>query len=200
MTDLNRGQKEYLSSTFDELVLSNQILDAILFEDCTFTSGDFNETEFVGCKFIDCRFSQCNLSIAKIDSCRFSDVVIEDSKVIGIDWTKAKWPKIPLFSPINFYKCIMNDSTFMGLSLNEIVIEECKAHDVDFRDGSFCDANFRYTDFTNSLFNETNLSGSDFTEALNYKIDINYNQLKGAKFSRLEAVCLLEGLGIELVE
>jgi len=94
----------------------------------------------------------------------------------------------------------MNDSTFMGLSLNEIVIAECKAQEVDLREGSFCDADFSYTDFTNSLFNETNLSGSDFTEASNYQIDINYNNVKGAKFSRHEAVCLLESLGIELVD
>ena len=88
----------------------------------------------------------------------------------------------------------------IGLSLNEIVIEECKAHEVDFREGSFCDANFTFTDFSNSLFNETNLSVSDFTETSNFQIDINYNIVKGAKFSRYEAVCLLESLGIELVD
>lgn len=88
----------------------------------------------------------------------------------------------------------------MGLKLNEIIIEECKAHEVDFREGSFCNANFTFTDFTNSLFNETNLSGSDFTEAVNYLIDINNNKIKGAKFSRLEALSLLEYLGIELID
>ena len=199
-TEFVPKQKEYVSSNFNELSLPNQKIESTSFEDCTFKNCDFSEAEFCKCKFIDCKFSQCNLSVLKIKDCRFSDVVIEDSKAIGIDWTKAKWPSIPLFSPIKFFKCIINDSTFMGLSLNEIVIEECKAHDVDFRDGSFCGANFKYTDFSNSLFNETNLSGADFTEALNYQIDINYNSLKGAKFSRHEAVSLLESLGIELVD
>lgn len=200
MADLANEQKEYVSFNFNKPVLSNQKLDSISFEDCTFTNCDFSEAEFIDCQFIDCHFSQCNLSITKINNCRFTEVVFEDSKVIGIDWTKAKWPNIPLFSPIKFFKCIMSDSTFMGLSLNEIVIEGCKAHEVDFREGSFCDANFTYTDFSNSLFNETNLSRSDFTEAINYQIDINRNNIKGAKFSRHEAVSLLESLGIELVD
>jgi uncharacterized protein YjbI with pentapeptide repeats len=200
MIDLTNEQKDYVSSNFNDLALSNKKIDSISFEDCTFKNCDFSEAEIMDCKFIDCQFLHCNLSIAKIKDCRFSEVVFEDSKVIGIDWTIVKWPNIPLFSPIKFFKCIINDSTFLGLSLNEIVIEECKAHEVDFREGSFCDANFTYTDFTNSLFSETNLEGSDFTEALNYQIDINRNNIKGAKFSRHEAVRLLEGLGIELVD
>lgn len=200
MTEITDDKKEYISAKFTDLLLPKQKFNSTSFEECTFRNCDFSESEFSECKFIDCQFLQCNLSILKVKSCRFSDVVFEDSKAIGIDWTRAEWPRIPLFSPIKFFKCIINDSTFMGLDLNEIVIEECKAHEVDFREGSFCDANFSATDFTNSLFNETNLSGADFTEALNYQIDVNYNNLKGAKFSRHEAVCLLEGLGIELVD
>lgn len=60
-------------------------------------------------------------------------------------------------------------------------MEECKAHDVDFRDGSFCRAVFTYTDFTNSLFGKTNLSGADFSEATNYDIDIFNNKISKAK-------------------
>ena len=80
-----------------------------------------------------------------MNDCRFSDVVFEECKLIGIDWTKARWPNISLCSPIKFFKCILNDSIFMGLTLDEIVIEACKAHEVDFREGSFCDADFSFT-------------------------------------------------------
>jgi uncharacterized protein YjbI with pentapeptide repeats len=200
MTDFVIEQKEYVASSFNKLLLANRKLMGISFEDCTFTTCDFSATEFIDCKFIDCHFSQCNLSVIEVNNCSFSDVLIKDSKVIGVDWTKAQWPNIPLFSPISFFKCIINDSTFMGLKLNEIVIEACKAHNVDFRDGSFCNSNFRLTDFTGALFNKTNLSGTDFTAAVNYAININYNIVKGAKFSRYEAICLLESLEIELVD
>jgi len=44
------------------------------------------------------------------------------------------------------------------------------------------------------------LTGTDFTEATNYNIDIYFNEIKRAKFSRYEAVRLLNSLGIELVD
>ena len=82
----------------------------------------------------------------------------------------------------------------------EVVIVECKAHDVDFREARLAEASFTYTDFAHSLFHNTDLSGADFTEATNYSIDIQANQIKHAKFSRLEAANLLTHLGIELVD
>ncbi len=200
MTAFTNERKEYISSKFNELVLPEQQIDSTLFEDCIFTGCDFGGIEFTDCNFIDCHFSQCNLSVAKVKDSRFSGVILEDTKAIGIDWTKANWPDILLYSPLKFFKCNINDSIFMGLSLNEIVIENCKAHEVDFREGCFCDANFSSTDFAYSLFNETNLSGADFSEAFNYRIDISENTIQGAKFSRQEALCLLESLGIELVD
>lgn len=79
-------------------------------------------------------------------------------------------------------------------------MEECKAHDVDFRECNLTAASFTYTDFAHSLFRKTNLARANFTEAVNYDIDIQINEIKGAKFSRYEAARLLEGLGIELVD
>ena len=130
----------------------------------------------------------------------FSDVFIEGCKVIGVDWTRASWSQYALASPIKLFKSIINDSSFFGLSLEEIEIEECKAHDVDFREGNFSQANFSHTDFTNSLFNNTNLTGASFIEATNYNIDIYFNEITKAKFSRFEAVRLLDSLNVELVD
>jgi uncharacterized protein YjbI with pentapeptide repeats len=200
MTDFIEEQKEYVAANFDNLVLPNQIIETTLFEECFFHNCELSETTFMDCEFIDCHFSQCNLSVIKINECRFSDVVFEECKIVGVDWTEANWPSILPFSPIKFTKCILNDSTFVGLHLNEIAIEECSARNVDFRRGRFCDASFAETDLANSFFNETDLSGSDFTEAVNYRIDINHNRIKGATFSRSEAVRLLECLDIELVD
>ena len=200
MTYFKDEQKEYLSKNFSDLKLSGQEINSVVFEECSFKDCDFSKVAFIDCKFIECHFSKCNLSVVKLDHSRFTDVIFEDCKVIGVDWTKATWPSIVLFSPVKFFKCIINDSAFFGLSLNEIVVEECKAYDVDFREGNFSEANFMFTDFTNSLFNETNLTGADFTEAVNYRIDINHNRISRAKFSRHEAVSLLESLEIELID
>ncbi len=200
MTDFEDKKKEYYSQNFNDLKLPGNEYQSLVFEECNFVECNFSEATFSRCKFVDCLFEKCNLSIVKFNQSRFSDVVFDGSKVIGVDWTKVTWPNIALNSPLKFFKCIINDSCFFGLNLKELVIEECKAHDVDFREGNFCEANFSYTDFSNSLFNNTNLTSSDFTESVNYQIDVHLNKIKGARFSRYEAVSLLESLEIELVD
>jgi len=200
MTYFKNRHKEYFSENFNDLKLAGQKINSSIFEECSFKNCDFSEVTFIDCEFIECHFLKCNLSVVKLSHSRFNDISFEDCKVVGIDWTQATWPTIALFSPIKFFRCIINDSTFFGLSLNEIIMEECTAHDVDFREGSFCKANFMFSDLLNSLFKETDLTGADFTEAINYQIDINYNKINKAKFSRYEAVNLLESLDIVLVD
>ena len=177
-----------------------KLLSSVEYENCSFSDCDFNEAKFANCRFVDCTFTACNLSVVDVGGSRFRDVVFRECKVIGVNWTKASWPKLMLSSPLKFHKCIINDSSFFGLSLEEIVIEECKAHDVDFREGNFSRANFSFTDFTHSLFGKTNLAGADLSEALNYDIDVHENNIKDARFSRHEAIRLLDSLEIELVD
>lgn len=88
----------------------------------------------------------------------------------------------------------------MGLYLREIIMTECKAHEVDFREANCMEGNFSHTDFTGSLFNHTNLHKADFSEASNYDINVLLNEVKKAKFSLPEAVNLLKGFDIELLD
>ena len=200
MTHFEEGINSYLSENFHDLQFLQEVINSIAFEECIFIECDFSESTFEQCKFIDCQFTKCNLSLVNFAHSRFTDVAFEECKIIGVDWTKAVWPKIALFSPVKFTKSTLNDSSFFGLSLKEIVIEECQARDADFREGDFSEANFTYTDFSNCLFNNTNLAGVDFSEAVNYTIDIFQNEIKGAKFSRYEVVSLLDSLDIELID
>ena len=200
MKDIEIKNGEHFSKVFNGLNLSYKKIESTIFENCTFSRCNFLEAIFSKSKFIDCEFLECNLSIVKVESSKFSDVVFDECKIIGVDWTNASWPNIKLCSQIKFYKCIINDSIFFGLNLAEIVIEECKAHNVDFRDGDFSGAYFSHTDFQGSMFSQTNLSGANFIEAINYNIDINFNNIRMAKFSRYEAIRLLDSLDIELVD
>ncbi|MDR6964198.1 pentapeptide repeat-containing protein [Shewanella putrefaciens] len=190
----------FLSEQFSGLSENVQEWQEVEFEDCEFLDCHFSESTFRKCKFIECRFVRCNLSLVKVPQCQFNAVVFEECKLVGIDWTRAAWPRLSFAAPFSFKQCILNDSSFLGLSLDEIVIEECKAHDVDFREGSFNRANFTYTDLSHSLFGRTQLADADFSEATNYDIDIFNNKIKGAKFSCDEAIRLLNCLDIELVD
>jgi uncharacterized protein YjbI with pentapeptide repeats len=191
---------EFVEQVFTGLACTGMEFTAKQFDGCTFRDCDFSEAVFRKCRFIDCQFIQCNLSVAKVPQSRFSDVGFEACKLVGIDWTKAAWSSLSLASPIAFRQCILNDSSFFGLELKELVMADCKAHDTDFRECMLSEADFGYTDLAHSLFNRTNLTRANFAEARNYDIDILVNEIKGAKFCRHEAVRLLDGLGIELVD
>ena len=170
------------------------------FEDCTFVSCDFSETFFSSCRFVECHFENCNLSLMKLTSSKMSDVTFESCKMVGVDWTMADWKSLLSADPIRFIECILTDSNFLGLSLEGLVMKECRAKDVDFRNASLQKANFSGTDFKGALFQNTHLEYANFTEAQNTNIDIRTNNLKGTIFSRYEALFLLETMGIVLVD
>lgn len=78
-------------------------------------------------------------------------------------------------------------------------MRECRAKEVDFRNGTFQKADFTLSDFKGALFGNTHLEEANFTDATNTMIDLRSNYLKGAIFSRYEALYLLESMGIVLV-
>ena len=195
-----QDNQQYYDQLFTELSLSDTTLVSIEFEQCDFSGCDFSATTFSHCKFINCAFNQCNLSLLKINYSQFLEIRFIDCKMIGIDWTQANWPKFTVNPELSFTRCILNDSSFFGLTIHELVLEECKVQEVDFRSGDFFNASMTYSDFHNSLFMRTNLQKVDFTESTNFSINVNENNLTKAKFSRFEALSLLESLGIELVD
>jgi uncharacterized protein YjbI with pentapeptide repeats len=200
MDNFDAQINDYADKRFAGLALQRQDFTGKEFEACEFKSCDLNEAVLSKAKFLDCRFIECNLSLAKVDQCKFRDVEFHDCKLLGINWTRASWPRLALSSPLKFHKCNLSDANFFGLNLEEVIIEDCKARDVDFREANLRGAVCSHTDFANSLFGRTNLAGADFTEAVNYDIDVFNNEIKKAKFTRYEALRLLDSLEIELVD
>jgi uncharacterized protein YjbI with pentapeptide repeats len=136
----------------------------------------------------------------KLTNTKMSDVDFVSCKMIGIDWTMGDWKSLLNADPLRFQECILNDSNFFGLTLEGMVMRECRAKEVDFRNATLTNANFIGTDFKGALFSNTHLEGANFTDSSNTMIDIRSNHLKGAIFSRYEALFLLETMGIVLVD
>ena len=195
---LSASNNEYFDVQFERLQLSGESFNKICFDRCQFTQCDFSQCQFSSCQFVDCEFFKCNLSSVELNSSGFSDTVFEESKVIGVNWTRVHWPQVKLTSPIAFYRCNISYSTFMGLSLNEIVMEGCKAESVDFRESNLSHANLAYTHFSGSQFVHTNLTKADFTEAMDYQINPNENEITQAIFSFPEVVSLLNFFDITI--
>ena len=204
-TNQIESSEEYFQESFNKQIFSQEEGQSLTisdteFEDCEFNDCDFSSAIFTRCKFLNCSFNRCNLSLMKLPYSQFFEVDFVECKLVGIDWTRAAWPSFNLCSELTFTRCILNDASFFGLSLNELKLEECKLYEVDFREGDFSNSVMTYCDFTNSLFMRTNLKNVDFTESENFNIDILQNTVSKAKFSRYAALALLEELDIELVD
>lgn len=198
MIDLT--ETDYTEHVFRDLDLSHREVTSKEFDDCTFERCNFSETIFKKCKFLNCTFIHCDMSLVKIKYSSFVNTVFRDSKVIGVNWTEALYKDKERYSPLQFFNCIINHSTFIGLKLQKIRIKECVAKDVDFRDSDLSGADMSNSDFSDSLFVKTLLVKSDFTGSTNYNINATLNDIKKAKFSLPEAVSLLYGLDIIIVE
>jgi uncharacterized protein YjbI with pentapeptide repeats len=199
-TDSELSANEYVDRKFEHLHFADAELRDKQFYDCEFLHCNFTDSRLLNCRFDNCRFVDCNLSTAKIKGSAFQEVTFESCKLVGIDWTTARWPSVSLSGMLAFDACMLDGSSFFGLCLRELKLEGCHAHDVDFAEADCDHSSFIQTDFDNSTFHHTRLAKADFSDALNYAIDIHTNTIAGAKFSLPEAVSLLRGLGIELVD
>jgi len=194
------SQQHYFEVLFNNLDLQDGVCIGTEFEECSFVDCNFSCTIFERCNFINCSFTRCQLSLICVPYTRFFGLNFLECKLVGVDWTRATWSEYHKDFEISFRQSILNDSSFFGLTLQGLVLDECKVQDVDFREGDFSHAVMTYSDFTNSLFMRTNLQSANFTESSQYSINVLENQLQGAKFSKFEAVYLLESLGIELLD
>lgn len=194
------SQQHYFDTSFKSLDLQDGVWVGTEFEECSFVDCNFSGATFERCNFINCSFTRCQLSLISVPYTRFFALSFLECKLVGVDWTRATWSEYHKDFEISFSQSILNDSSFFGLTLQGLVLDECKVQDVDFREGDFSHAVMTYSDFTNSLFMRTNLQSANFTESSQYSINVLENQLQGAKFSKFEAVYLLESLGIELVD
>ncbi len=193
-------ETDYADQVFKETRLEQAELVSNEFRDCTFDRCSFVETTFQSCRFVNCVFMRCDLSLIQSPKCSFAAVRFESSKVMGVDWTRARWSATKLGTPVCFSECAISHSTFIGLNLKRIQIQDCVAVDVDFREADLSQADFAGTDLSDSLFLNTNLTKADLSRARNYQIDPSQNIVKGAKFSLPEAISLLYNLDIVLIE
>ena len=194
------SQVEYAGETFTGLTCDDSLVATRQFFDCRFANCSFRATKFRNCRFVDCTFEGCDLSSINFEGSSFRNTNFEISKVIGVDWTIASWPKPTLGSPINFHNCGVDFSNFFGLSLPEISFKGSSVKEVEFSEADLNGGDFSNAILTKSRFSQTNLTRANFQDATGYSIDVTNNRIAKARFSIPEAISLLRGLGIELSE
>jgi uncharacterized protein YjbI with pentapeptide repeats len=190
----------YHQAKFEGLALREMQLREVEFYDCHFLRCDLGDSQFSGCRFAGCTFVDCDLSLIVVKGSVFSEVRFEGCKMVGVNWTQADWEKSKLGAPPEFERCAVSHSTFLGLSLPELLMRNCIAHEMDFREVDMTRADFTGTDLAKSIFLNTILTEADLSAARNYAIAPHQNILTGARFSMPEALSLLFNMDIRLVE
>lgn len=196
-------QETYEGQRFSGANLINGEIRGVHFDECSFANCNFSGSLLQGCVFRDCTFKNCDLGLARVDGSSFKGVEFRKCKLIGIDWTKAAWGKkggSALLKPVDFYRSVLNYSSFFGLEMEGIHLEQCTALEVDFSEADLSGASLKGTDFERSIFRGTNLEGANLVGAMNYVISPTLNNIKQARFSLPEAVGLLYGLEIVIEE
>lgn len=193
-------QFEYEEEIFENVVDTGGTLEDNQFIDCTFTNCRFTQTVFENCRFRECIFRDCEMQVIRFPRSSFSMVEFQDCSAMGINWSEAEWPTRPRLNLLHFNNCVINYSTFIGLSLPGIRIKNCQALDVDFSDTGMNGADFSDTDLSRSRFQNTDLTAADFRSARNYLLSPTENRLKGTRFTLPEAMSLLYGMDIILDE
>jgi fluoroquinolone resistance protein len=186
-------QDEYFEQTFTGHDCVQETITGITFHDCIFKECTFSEASLTDTSFLDCEFYHCDLSMVGVDNGRFNNVSFHDSKMIGINWAKAAHIKF-----MNFYRCNISFSTFIGVNLERCQMRDCFAKEAFFSETNLTKATCSYTDFIDTQFMHSDLTNADFTHAKNYFISPTLNTLKQTKFSMQEAISLLYGLDIIL--
>jgi len=88
MEMLSSGQ-DYTGHVFTRFAGNGTDLKGTAFVDCSFERCSFTQANFDSCSFVHCSFKHCDMSLMKVPNSGFTDTQFRDSKVVGVDWTKA---------------------------------------------------------------------------------------------------------------
>ena len=155
------SEKEHFDEIYESLDFSSSTLTGFDLDSVTFIDCDFSNTFLNSCKLRQCTFVKSVLTVLKTTNSTFSEVTFSECKVTGVDWTQAYWPGFLSGAPLTFDCCDISDSTFFGLTLEDLSIQKSRAWDVDFREGTFEGSCFTETDLQGALFHHTGLARAD---------------------------------------
>ncbi len=188
----------YVDQSFEKLHMDQDVIETSEFINCRFNNCNFSGLHLQEARIINCEFISCDLSLLQVPNSSFAGVIFSDSKLIGVDWTRANWVREVLGNSLTFNKSILSHSTFIGLTLKGVKFVDCVAHNVDFRETDLSQSDFSGTDLTDSLFHKTNLTMANLELARNYQISPELNKITKARFAFPEALSLLYSMDIQL--
>lgn len=192
-----REDDRYISScTFVDERLEYTDLTGIEFRDihfeaCVFVECVLNRTSFYNCVFTRCDFSHCTL-----EESYFCDTRINNCKGDGAVFLNSR-----------FKKCLMKESSFRYGNFSQTRWESCSLEHCVLRDAFCSEVKFKKmkldeVQFSGTDFFRTPLKGLDFSRCQIEGIQVSdtFSELKGMKISSVQALDLVQVLGVIMVD
>lgn len=186
--------QEVFDQAFSHLDFTKEPLSKGEYDACSFSHCDFHRADLSGFTFLDCQFHGCNLSLAKLTKTVFQNVRFKDCKLLGLQFEQCSDFGLTLY----FENCVLNHASFYGTRVKGITFLNSQLHEVDFSNADLTGASFAGSDLRSAVFENSNLQKADFRTALQYSIDTERNQIKGAKFSLQGVSGLLDKYKIQI--
>lgn len=178
----------------DQKIKNASSLDAQEYAYCHFIKGQFEGLDLNEKEFTECNFEDCDLSNAMIANTSFQEVKFTNCKLLGLAFDTCN----PFNLELAFDRCILSMSSFYKTNMSKTPFISCQLEDVDFVECNLTEAKLSQCQLAGATFSRSKLIKADFRESINYSIDPNENQIKGALFSQPEVLSLLEVFNIKI--
>jgi len=158
------------------------------YEDCTFHYLDLSNSNLSNCLFIGCEFLGCNLSNINLTNSSLQDSSFSQCKMLGLRFDTCN----AFGFSVTFETCQLSHAVFTAMNLKNCRFENCELLHVDFTESVLSDVVMRKCSLDGATFDRTRLENTDLRNSTGFRIDPENNFIKGARFSREEAIHLLD--------
>jgi len=157
----------YPDSEYEDQHISGEVLVDVdlsgsTFHRCTFDKVQMPSTALVGVTFERCRFVGCDMSNSDIGDSTFECVLVEDSKLLGVNLAEAKLRGVQVVDSLcrlmSFFRASVWDTSFIGCDFGESDFREATVRSsawvrCDLSSTSYVNADVRQLDIRESVLN-----------------------------------------------
>ncbi|WP_299277664.1 pentapeptide repeat-containing protein [uncultured Psychroserpens sp.] len=122
------------------------------------------------------------------------DVLFNNCKMVGFPFHDCN----ALFMSFKFKTSQLNFASFHNLKLKNTTFDQCKLEQTDFTEADLSGSKFDDCNLLRAIFEHTNLEHVNFSNSYNLSINPELNKLKNAKFSKENALGLLNSYQIKI--
>ncbi len=177
---------------FNGLNYSDSKFEKGNYENCIFKNCNFENAILSDVEFLECEFENCNLSMINTTNTAFKEITVSNCKMIGVHFeTCSKF----LFS-MNFASCQLNLSSFYQMNLTNCKFINSSLEEVDFVASDLTEIGLSGCNLSGAIFENTLLKKADLSNAFNFTINPEINNINKAKFSTSGLIGLLSKYNI----